>query len=55
MHFGFSALALNERRVIPTFGSSVHEQGEAYVEKRIAEYEAETARMLRENPSLVLV
>lgn len=55
MHFGFSTLDVNERRKIPIFGRAVYEQGEEYVKMRIAEYEAETARMLRENPNLVLV
>lgn len=55
MHFGFSTLAPNERRKVPIFGRSVYEQGGEYVQKRIAQYEAETTRLLKENPNLVLV
>lgn len=55
MHFGFSTLGSNERRKVPCFGSSVYEKGEEYLRKCTAQYEAETERLVSENPNLKLV
>lgn len=55
-HFGFSTLAANERRVIPALGGVWFEPGRD--EERaafIANWQAETARMLAANPNLKLV
>lgn len=55
-HFGFSALASTERRVNPWLGAAWFAPGQDEErEKYIQEYEAETARMLRQNPCLKLI
>lgn len=56
MYMGFSALAKNERRKLPWLGSAWFKKGmEAEREKYIREYQEETERLLKENPSLKLV
>ena len=54
-YMGFTTLASNERRKTPILGSAWFEEPE---EKRIAfiaAWKAETEKMLKENPNLVLV
>lgn len=55
MHFGFSTLASNERRKVPWFGSWTLTATEEEVRAAYDRYNAETERMLAENPNLVLV
>lgn len=55
-HFGFTTLARSERRKSPWLGSFWFEPGmDEEREKFIRDYEAETSRMLRENPNLKLI
>lgn len=52
----FSTLTTNQRRIDPWLGSSYYEEGAE--EKRAAfvrDYEAETERLLKENPNLELI
>lgn len=55
MHFGFSTLGKNERRKVPWFGTWTLTATEEEVKAAYAKYNAETERMLAENPNLVLV
>lgn len=55
-YMGFSTLAKNERRRRPWLGGSWFEPGmESEREKFIRQWEIDTARMLQENPDLVIV
>jgi len=64
MYMGFSTLAQNERHKTPWFGSSFQVVGLAYDtqeemdaarKKAVENYHAETERLLKENPNLVLL
>lgn len=55
MHFGFSTLGPNERRKVPWFGSWTLTATDEEVQKAIQQYELETQRILKENPSIKLV
>lgn len=55
-HFGFSALEAKERRKFPWLGKAWFETGRDQERaKFIEKYHAETERMLKETPNLVLV
>jgi hypothetical protein len=55
-HFGFSTLAINERRRNPVLGSAWFEPGEEEARAAfIREWHAKTEEMLRQNPNLRIV
>tara|TARA_R110000868_G_scaffold243511_3_gene499496 strand:+ start:298 stop:576 length:279 start_codon:yes stop_codon:yes gene_type:complete len=55
-HFGFSTLGKQERRKSPWLGRAWFEKGrEQELANYLKEYHAETERMMKANPSLVLV
>lgn len=56
MNMGFNTLGENERRKNPWLGGAWYEDGKDEARaKYIAEYHAETERLLKENPNLKLV
>lgn len=55
-YMGFSTLGYNERRKVPWLGGSWFEPGMEEERKEFyRNYEAETQRLLKENPNLKLI